>query len=64
LATVSRAPSARPASETSLSPLFKTPAEANRGSPLFLDLVDDARILVDRAVSDGIGDSERRRPHD
>lgn len=34
--------------ETVLSPLFKTPDEARRGSPLFLDLVDDARLLVDR----------------
>lgn len=30
-----------------LSPVFKTPAEAEAGSPLFLDLVDDARILYD-----------------
>jgi predicted nucleotidyltransferase len=33
---------------TALSPLFKTPAEADRGSPLFLDLVEDARICFDR----------------
>jgi len=31
-----------------LSPVFKTPAEAQAGSPLFLDMIDDARILVDR----------------
>ncbi len=31
-----------------LSPVFKTPAEVEAGSPLFLDMVDDARILVDR----------------
>ncbi len=30
-----------------LSPVFKTPAEVERGSPLFLDLVEDARILYD-----------------
>jgi uncharacterized protein len=31
------------------SPILKTPAEAEAGSPLFLDMVDDARILFDRA---------------
>lgn len=31
-----------------LSPIFKSPEEAERGSPLFLDMVEDARILVDR----------------
>lgn len=31
-----------------LSPVFKTPEEATTGSPLFLDLVDDALILFDR----------------
>jgi predicted nucleotidyltransferase len=31
-----------------LSPIFKTPAEARRGSPLFLDMLDDGRILFDR----------------
>jgi hypothetical protein len=30
------------------SPVFKTPAEVGMGSPLFLDMIDDARILVDR----------------
>jgi len=30
------------------SPLFKTPAEVQRGSPLFLDMIDDARFLYDR----------------
>jgi uncharacterized protein len=34
--------------ETALSPLFKTPNEARRPSPLFLDFVDDARLLVDQ----------------
>ena len=33
---------------TSLSPIFKTPEEVQRGSPLFLDLVEDARVLFDR----------------
>ena len=33
---------------TELSPVFKTPAEVDRGSPLFLDMVQDARILYDR----------------
>jgi predicted nucleotidyltransferase len=31
----------------SLSPVFKTPAEVEQGSPLFLDMVEDARILYD-----------------
>jgi predicted nucleotidyltransferase len=30
-----------------LSPVFKTPADVERGSPLFLDMVEDARILYD-----------------
>ena len=30
-----------------LSPVFKTPAEVEAGSPLFLDMLDDARILYD-----------------
>jgi uncharacterized protein len=30
-----------------LSPVFKTPAEVDQGSPLFLDMVDDARVLHD-----------------
>jgi predicted nucleotidyltransferase len=30
-----------------LSPVFKTPEEVEAGSPLFLDMVDDARILHD-----------------
>ena len=33
---------------TRLSPVFKTPEEANRGSALFLDMVDDAYVLFDR----------------
>ena len=31
-----------------LSSIFKTPAEVRRGSPLFLDMLDDARLLYDR----------------
>ena len=30
-----------------LSPVFKTPAEVEAGSPLFLDMIDDARVLHD-----------------
>jgi uncharacterized protein len=33
---------------TVLSPVLKTPAEVEQGSSLFLDMLDDARILVDR----------------
>jgi predicted nucleotidyltransferase len=33
---------------TCLSPVFKTPEEALQGSPLFLDMVEDAKILYDR----------------
>jgi len=31
-----------------LSPLFKTPDEVMKGSPLFLDMVSEAQILYDR----------------
>lgn len=34
--------------ETYISPIIKTPEEAEMGSPLFLDMVEDARILFDR----------------
>ena len=33
---------------TRISTLLKTPEEARRGSPLFLDMVEDAVILFDR----------------
>jgi hypothetical protein len=33
---------------TELSPILKTPSEVGQGSPLFLDMLEDARILVDR----------------
>ena len=32
-----------------LSPVIKTPSEVLQGSPLFLDMVEDARLLYDRA---------------
>jgi hypothetical protein len=35
--------------ESELSAVIKSPVEAAAGSPLFLDMVDDARILHDRA---------------
>ena len=34
--------------DTVCSPVFKTPDEVTAGSPLFLDMVEDARILFDR----------------
>ncbi len=34
--------------QTRLSPVFKTPAEVRFGSPLLLDMVEDARILYDK----------------
>jgi hypothetical protein len=33
---------------TTLAPIFKTPEEVNRGSLLFLDMIDDGKILYDR----------------
>ena len=33
---------------TYISPIFKTPDEVKKGSPLFLDMVEDARILYDK----------------
>jgi predicted nucleotidyltransferase len=33
---------------TYISPIFKTPEEAQRGSPLFFDMVEDASILYDQ----------------
>ena len=33
---------------TEVSPVFKTPQEIAAGSPLLLDMTDDARVLVDR----------------
>ena len=34
--------------DTFISAFFKTPQEVESGSPLFLDMVEDARILYDR----------------
>ncbi|MBI3181344.1 MAG: nucleotidyltransferase domain-containing protein [Myxococcales bacterium] len=34
--------------QTYLSPVLKTPEDAQRGSPLFLDMVEDARLVIDR----------------
>jgi len=34
--------------KTALAPVFKTPAEVEAGSLLFLDMVEDARLLYDR----------------
>ncbi len=34
--------------QTYISPIFKTPEEVKKGSPLFLDMVEDARILYDK----------------
>jgi len=36
-----------PGTSIALSPVFKTPEEVEAGSPLFLDMVEDARILYD-----------------
>ncbi len=33
---------------TYISPVFKTPDEVKKGSPLFLDMVEDALILYDK----------------
>jgi predicted nucleotidyltransferase len=33
---------------TSWSPVLKTPAEIAAGSPLLLDMIEDARLLIDR----------------
>jgi len=33
---------------TSISAVIKSPEEADKGSPLFLDMVEDAQILFDR----------------
>lgn len=35
--------------DTFISSVFKTPQEAELGSPLFLDMVEDARILYDKS---------------
>ena len=47
---------------TSLSPIFKTPEELHRGSFLFLDMTDQARVLVDdrQLLADYLGALRRR----
>ena len=39
---------ARRGCHTTISPVIKTPAEASAGSLLFLDMIDDLRMLYDR----------------
>jgi len=47
---------------TFLSPVIKSPEEALKGSPLFLDMVEDAKILFDRnGFFAGILERLRRR---
>lgn len=47
---------------TYLSTLIKSPEEAERGSPLFLDMVEDAKILFDRnGFFNGVLERLRRR---
>lgn len=49
---------------TRISPVFKTPEEVQAGSPLFLDMVEDARMLVDeREFMSGALASLRDRLH-
>lgn len=36
--------------DVSLSPVFKTPEEVRLGRPMFLDMVEDGRILFDRGA--------------
>jgi predicted nucleotidyltransferase len=47
---------------TYLSTLIKSPEEAERGSPLFLDMVEDAKILFDRnGFFNGVLEKLRKR---
>ena len=39
---------ARRGCHTTISPIIKTPTEASAGSLLFLDMIDDVRLLYDR----------------
>lgn len=43
------APRAAGAAPIQLSPVIRTPAEVEAGDPLFLDMVEDARLLYDPA---------------
>lgn len=56
------APRVAGAARIELSPVFRTPEELEAGSPLFLDLVEDARILWDpQGVLAGFLDGLRAR---
>ncbi len=48
--------------DTRLSPVFKTVAELAAGSPLMLDMIDDARMLYDPtgALAEGLRAFQRR----
>lgn len=47
---------------TRLWPVFKTPFEVEKGSPLFLDMLEDGRILLDRdGLFGGILDRLKKR---
>jgi len=47
---------------TYISAIIKSPEEAEKGSPLFLDMVEDARILFDRnGFFEGVLDKLRKR---
>jgi hypothetical protein len=48
-AAVERAVASAEGTSVPLSPVFKTPEELAAGSPLLLDMTDDARILFDRS---------------
>ena len=45
-----RSPIADAGFNRSVSPVFKTPDEIRRGSPLLLDMTTDARYLYDRPI--------------
>ena len=47
-AAVENALAASEENQVELSPIFKTPEEIERGTPLLLDMVEDARMLFDR----------------
>jgi len=47
---------------TYISAIIKSPEEAEKGSPIFLDMVEDARILFDRnGFFEGVLDKLRKR---
>ena len=45
---IEAAPGMTTRGQLELSPVFKTPEEIVKGSPLLLDMVEDARVLFDR----------------